>query len=349
MLHLDLGRPGSGLDFRQHLVDTISTRPDTPIRMRAGFAYVTRSGTSEVLNPLGSVPSWISTRKQWLVGVHHGITQPVAITVLGNLPNSEVRLATCGLPLRDSILGMKIFHAKTIAFDDGQTPGLLALMAGSANLTGAAIGNSSRNFEANITWAAPVDTQISSQFDIWWNEAWTASIEATSKNFDKYVKERERFLEQNPDVLIEASAHSLSDLIGAGKFWIEAGRMSTGGSHNAVDLNRDLAGFFGPPSRQRKQLTIVAGKKRWNNRPLSPKRTTLGVQLWRLSLPTLDMGGFDYKDQIICFTKKMLADETAYELDVADPESAKARRWRADAQRSGVLGRTGGGHNYAFI
>jgi hypothetical protein len=242
-----------------------------------------------------------------------------------------------------------VFHAKVLAVDIGKSHAISALIAGSANLTGAAIGSKARNFEAGLAWKGDVELGVAQQFTAWWEDAWSGGIKATQAIIEKYVKERDKFLIKNPGVLLETSPHLPAELQDATILWVEAGDMS-GGSRNQVEFNADLAAFFGPVSADQRLLTITSAKNRWSDRPLSPKQTTFGGNIWRLSLPTVAMGGFVYPGRTIWFKKEETPNGTQYRLDVADIESAKAKAWREDTHRTGVVGRTGGGggRSYGF-
>ena len=351
MLLLDLGKPGGGQDFRQNLMDVLNNADRRPIRLRAGFAYATYSGVKQLLESLDGLPAWNAAAKLWLLGVHSGITYPHAISSLATLTNSKVRLATCGIATRYAIEGQRVFHAKIMAVDSGRDHALNAIMAGSANLTGAAMGMRARNFEAGMSWMSPVERLVSDNFNSWWEEAWGSGINANSSNVRNYIDLRTEFQLRNPDLLPEASGDEYISASDARVLWLEAGAMSTGGSNNAVDFSSGLASFFGPVSDRTRPIVLSADDdKRWADRPLTPKKTTFNVRLWRLSLPTIAMGGFEYKHRILCFTK-LGGGRTPLEfrLDVADPDTKIARDWQRESGRHGTIGRTGGGHNFGFI
>lgn len=351
MLLLDLGKPGGGRDFRQNLVDVLNNANRRPVRLRAGFAYASYSGVRQLLESLNGIPVWDTATKLWLLGVHNGITDPHAIGSLATLTNSKVRLATCGMATRYAIEGQRVFHAKIMAVDSGRDHAFNALMAGSANLTGAAMGMRARNFEAGMSWISPVEPLVSDNFNSWWDEAWGSGINANPSNVRDYIDLRTEFQLRNPDLLPDTSRDEYISASDARVLWLEAGAMSTGGSNNAVDFSSGLASFFGPVADQSRSIVIVAeGNKRWVDRPLTPKKTTFNVRLWRLSLPTIAMGGCEYKHRILCFTK--LEGERSlleFRLDVADPDSKIARSWQLESGRHGTIGRTGGGHNFGFM
>lgn len=348
MPDLDCGRPTAGADFRRHLTEILSSNLGEPTRLLAGFAYATRAGVNHLLNAVEDLPAWPRTRKQWLLGVHHGITEPSAIAALADTPRSEVRLAVCGLSLSEAVAGQRIFHAKVIAVDAARSGEILAVIAGSANLTSAAIGGSARNYEMGIAWKTSVGPGASQHFAAWWKEAWSSGVRATATAVERYIKQRDKFLLNNPGVLLETSQHLTAELENAAMLWIDAGMMS-GGARNQVEFNTELTAFFGPVSSSRRYLVMTHDRRVWSDRPLSPKETTFGVSIWRLSLPTEAQGGFEYPGRVICIEKLEGDDGTRYRLDVADAESAKARGWREETHRAGVVGRTGGGRNYGFI
>jgi hypothetical protein len=349
VLNLDLGKPNGGEDFQRHLISTMNSALGTSMRIRAGFAYATRSGVDELLSSLEGTTAWSEASKFWLLGLHHGITEPDAIRALAGLPRSTVRLATCGLSIKQAIEGLRMFHAKVVAVDSGPKHTISTILAGSANLTRSAIGGHTRNFEAGIAWLSPIEEETSHDFNSWWEEAWLSGTNPGRRSIDSYVDQRTKFRLRNPDILAAEPDATPVSAAHAHTLWIEAGAMSTGGSHNAVDFNEELASFFGPVRNQTRQLTIISGDKRWADRPLTPKTTTLNVNLWRLSLPTVAMGGFDYGHQIIRFTKTTTTPPFEFHIDVADADSDDAQAWQIDTGRHGMIGKTGGGHIFGFM
>ncbi len=151
----------------------------------------------------------------------------------------------------------------------------------------------------------------------------------------------------NPSRFTQTSSRSSSKVLSsAPTMWIEAGAMS-GGSRNQVEFNRDLAAFFGPPSATSRKLTIRIGSRTWSDRPLTLKVTTFGVEIWRLSLPTAAAGGPTYAGEVIRFERDLLS--AAFQLTVAAPGSATARRWRREASHNGYVGRTSGNRGYGLF
>ena len=86
----------------------------------------------------------------------------------------------------------------------------------------------------------------------------------------------------------------------------------SGGSRNPVEFNRELAAFFGEPVSEQRQIHIEVGSEAWDDRPLSPKTTTFGADIWRLGLPTeAQQAGFlDF----LRFCKMAVSNQTAVKL-----------------------------------
>lgn len=129
--------------------------------------------------------------------------------------------------------------------------------------------------------------------------------------------------------------------------WIEAGDMS-GGSRNQVEFDDDLAGFFSktlPSIGESIDLAIDVTGKKWHDCGLAAKRTSFGVTIYRLNLPTAAKGGWDYPGTILRF-------ETSggryFMVTVAERGSAEHLSWIEASRANGTLTRTGGGGGREF-
>jgi hypothetical protein len=341
-----LGTPGHPLDLAR--VVERAFRSDG-LSARLGFAYVTGNGLDVLLSRAGTLPAWSSARKQWIVGLHHGISEPSAICRIRSIANTDVRLFLGGKHLtRDTLLLGESFHAKVVAVLSRESGRAVSLLASSSNLTGAALAAKSRNYEAGLALFGPaIRPSISRAFDVWWRQAWRAAVPATDKLVNRYASLRDAFLRRNPDALKGLDSPSQKQLSSAPVLWIEAGAMS-GGLRNQVEFSEELAAFFGDVVPNRRHLHVEANGRTWTDRPLSPKTTTFGVRIWRFSLPTENAGGFRYPGTIICFRKIWRDSQLILGLDVASPGDPKAGRWRMQAQRRGHIGQTGGRRVYGF-
>jgi len=262
---------------------------------RLGFAYVSVSGLEVLLRELNAIKQWENTRKRWILGLHHGITEPTAIARLRSLSRSEVRLfvGDSNRLTANCLNAGQHFHAKVLCVERGRKPNPTCLLASSANLTGAALGATARNYEAGtVLFRDAIERSSITEFDRWWRSAWHASIGVSDDVLRRYAQFRDQFLNRNPDTLSDLDPPSLENLTAATTLWIESGAMS-GGSRNQVEFNQDLAGFFGQISNQSTMLRIATRRRIWDDRPITPKTTTFGVRIWRLSLPTEAAGAFE--------------------------------------------------------
>ncbi len=317
---------------------------------RLGFAYATNSGLDALLATLGDMPAWQGAAKEWLVGLHHGITEPKALERIRGMSNSRVRVFVGGNRLSASnLLCGKLFHPKVINIASRSSRSRPVLMlASSANLTGAALAPDARNYEAGIAlYGSAISRREHARFLEWWHRGWAESLEVTDALLDSYTKLRDRFLVRNPDLVVGLDPPSISHLSDADTLWIEAGAMS-GGSRNQVEFNEELAAFFGPVERRTRVLRIKANGKEWDDRPLSHKVTTFGVHIWRLSLPTEGSGGFEYPSKVIRLRKAQDREGVYFVVDVAEPDGSTFARWRSTAHRRGYLGITSGQRAFGF-
>lgn len=316
-------------------------------RARMGFAYISESGVDALLASAHSIPSWTQTEKKWVCGIHQAVTEPSAIERLVTLQNSSVRVFVPGGSLNaNALVTAPRFHAKVMSLDCSGTPRLL--LAGSANLTSAAFGLTPRNYEAGIVLHSSLITRpLASAFDHWWSEVWAKSVAATSEIIDSYARLRAQYLKRNPDLLASLEPPSIQQVRSASLLWIEAGKMS-GGSRNQVEFSRELVPFFGEPLSTQRVLRVKCGQEIWDDRSLSPKVTTFGVEIWRLSLPTERQCGVNYPDRVIRLQKQEDDDGPFFVLRVADADSTLHRRWLRQSNRSGYVGMTSGNRAYGF-
>jgi hypothetical protein len=346
---LETGRPTAPPDLRALFSSALRPMPAQQ-RIRLGFAYATESGLESFLISVAGIPQWKSSEKLWVLGLHHGITEPSAVEKISAMPNSVVRLFSGGKKLSqaDLLSGYK-FHGKVICVDGGPNTGINFLLVSSANLTGAALGNAVQNYEIFLALAdknpsKPWDVK----FDAWWRAAWEKSFPVSDSLLKEYAKFRSSLIRRNPDLAAGFDPPTPQRVKEAANLWIEAGAMS-GGSRNQVEFSRSLAEFFGPISKSSRKLRISANGKIWDDRPLSPKKTTFGVDIWRLSLPTEMQGGFLYPARCIRLHRRHDTEGKYFELSVSDTGSRQHQRWQTQSHLKGYAGLTSGKRAFGFF
>lgn len=302
------------------------------------FAYASLHGVAALIHPLLSHASYERARKEWIIGIHHGITEPAALDDLAQMRNSRIRIfSPSGRMDRRSLYATEKMHAKIIILAGAD--GSMAI-CGSANLTGAALSSTCVNYEcvSSLRFA----TSRPSTFQPWFNRMWRESIRVTPRVVNHYSKLRKEFLARHRIILPRVDDSTEVSWAERKHLWIEAGAMS-GGARNQVEFGPALAAFFGPIARSTRHLRIRFRAIERNDRPLSFKVTRWGTKIWRLSLITASQGGPSYPGSIIHFKKASDDHGELFLLDSAAPHSVKARKWRDTANRRGTIGCTGTG------
>jgi hypothetical protein len=331
--------PGDPADLKSFFAQAFASRPK-PALIRFGFALAKSSGVDALQSAVTDTPSWNHVQKEWLIGTQFALTEPEALQQLNDMESSLVRLhgwRHASGPSRRAMFGVGCFHGKVIAAGGADSSRVRSLLVGSGNLTGAALGSVPMNYEAAIAMNGAVPRQLIVPFNDWWRRAWTESIAVTHALIDEYAQAREDVLAENPDLQRFVEASSRQGPVFGNSLWIEAGATS-GGSRNQIEFSGDLVPFFGAVEEGRRLLRMRIGRRIWSDRPLSFKVTTLGVKIWRLSLPTAE----DYAGRVVRIERSQDAEGLVFDVQVADASSAKYRRWRRDSEVGGHLGLTGG-------
>jgi hypothetical protein len=317
-----------------------------PKHLYAGFAYITLSGVTQFLHSIKS-PHWETIVKRFVIGISQGISEPEAIRRLTVQPGLEVRLCVPGSKLTTSALfDTKLFHPKVLFFEGGGEQRRSFISVGSANLTGRATGLNPSNYECSqITLInnSKEETLEIIKFRTWWNNIWGQGVPATASILNRYADLRVNSFSRNPDLLqLTEPAPTIGD---AQTMWIEVGKAS-GIERHQVEFPLSLASFFGPPVHKRIDLCLESGNRHWVGRPLSHKRTSFGVDIWRLGSPTIHMGGVPIQNRVVRFARTTTP--LTFKFEVADTGSSKVKSWVRECSRLGHLGRTAGSHSRAF-
>ncbi|MXZ25282.1 MAG: hypothetical protein F4Y80_10575 [Caldilineaceae bacterium SB0665_bin_21] len=308
--------------------------------VRAAFAYATYSGVDEFLTIIATAQNWQAVRKRILVGIHNAITEPAALERLRSLDQIEIRAFVPGRRLRKGIFAMKpVFHPKVIALNANHM--LMAIQAGSSNLSAAAIGRPTANYEMGmyIGTSGSRELDSDSRFAAWWTKLWDASRIVDKRFILHYAQLRQQVLEQNP--IVRATVETPDTIVSARYFFLEVGAGSgPPGRRHQVEFPRELARFFGEVSYQRENIILQTAGQTWNDRPLSFKTTNYGVEIWRLGMPTQTRGGPPIAERAIRF--KRTDEPRKFEFDVTDVNSDAFGDWEQSANLAGHIGATHG-------
>lgn len=321
-------------------------------RMRCAVAYSTRLGCARLVQRLEQrtgATAWQQAPKQFITSLDFGMTEPAALEYLASLPKSEVRVANPSVIERDGLLPQKAYHPKVYLFDEAKRSGCVV---GSANLTDSALTGNTEVVVAGFMAGGIVDA------DATWAELSADTAPLSSELLARYlgVWERPKRREVEPDPIVrppkiepqgvevfwEAISNGLKPS-SLDHFWVEAGAMSSGGSHNQLELPRGANRFFGLNHVDYGNEHITIGHPRltlrestWSDRPLTWHGNN---RMERMNLPTPTQGGFDYRQTAVLFRRH----PHGFEIDVLPWNDAGAIAWRAASVELGTVFRLGKG------
>lgn len=328
------------------LFSTAVSVADPPPQLRGAFAFLTRSGIGTLLSHVSNATNWPRIRKRFLVGISQGITEPEGLRRCVAIPNAECRIYVPRRRLdRDALYAVPLFHPKVLCLDapDGQHNAFV--LATSANLTGSAVGNRPRNYEFGIGLTTDTSTHASfvATFDPWWRDMWSDALPVTEARLQQYATLREQSFRRNPDALRLAERPTW--IRNAAQLWIEVG-MASGIERHQVEFNETLAAFFARPVRRKRVVTLRSQARSWNDRPLSHKQTTFGVDIWRLGMPTVKKGGVPIQSRVILFSRTNTP--LIFDFEVANAGSQRVADWQHESNLRGHIGKTQGANSRTY-
>ena len=318
-------------------------KADEIVSITGGFAYATLSGVSRLIDALDS-QGMKSIPKDVVVGIHQGITEPRAIRVLSDLPNTQVRVfANSKKPTMKTLFENPIYHPKFVSAIDKK--GRAVWIVGSANLTNAALGANGSNFELAVISSISKRENDRISLDIAsWRKLQEGNLRKPNDTFlDAYSEARISALKANPSLV--PLAEWSGDIAQAKWLFLEVGAGS-GMDRHQVEFTEGLAQFFGKPKTSRIDLRLGEGNALWSGRPLTPKVTTFGVTIYRLGMPTVKSGGEPIAHRVIRFERTDEVDR--FRFNVTDSNSASHSDWMSDASLYGHLGLTSGGRQFGY-
>ncbi len=320
-------------------------------QMRWAVAYSTRKGcerlTDRVSSRMGKT-RWEESNKQFITSLDFGLTDPGALEFLEELPNSQVHIANPDVIGRPGLFPRRSYHPKIFLFDNRVSTGYVV---GSANLTDSALIS---NTEVVIVGKEEVENAT---WSFVWDELLYNTTPLTSRLLAEYrkrwVRPKRRIIEPDqkppPFVITPGNKSVFWDAITTGgispidfdHFWIEAGSMSSGGSHNQLELPRGANRYFGFTHTNYGDFHITIGQptltlrqRSWNDRPLTWHGNN---RMERINLPTLAQGGFEYQNTAVLFRKH----NKGYEINVLPWDDDGAIAWRAASETLNTIYRLG--------
>lgn len=328
-------------DLFKLFTESLAGTEESDVLIRAGFAFATFGGVREFISQVEYVDNWENVQKEFLIGIYHAITEPSALEIMRNLTNSRVRVFVPGNKLTPTVFNSKpVFHSKVLAINVGNQRSIGMIQTGSMNLTSAAIGKRPQNHEFSLAIGIENGDQLESKkFNSWWATLWSQSRDADRRFILRYAELREQLLNQNP--ILQSSIETPLEIGDVETFFCEVGAGSgPPGFRHQIEFPESLVKFFGKVERKRKDFTLKRGNDTWRERPLSYKKTTFGVDIWRLGMPTQHSGGDPIAGRAIQFRRTENALE--FEFEVVDVDSDEFKNWVKSANIHGHLGATQG-------
>lgn len=331
--------------------DDIAT-PDVE-HIRWAVAYSTVKGcdrlVSRIIDRIGA-ERWNGIEKQFVTSLDFGLTEPSALEYLQRIPNSKVFVANPEVARRPGFRPARAFHPKLYLFGG---PSRSGYVVGSANLTNSAL-------ISNTEVVLAGDDQ---PMNGGWDQAWRELLLDASPLTDDLIKEyRENWkrpaatkhvVEPEPKlaepIIVKGEKKSLWNALESkavdpqsfNHFWIEAGTMSSGGSHNQLELPRGANRFFGFSHSLYGDEHVTIGTPvltlkgtSWSDRPLTWHGNN---RMERLNLPTLAQGGFDYRNTSVLFRRH----PGGFEIDVLPWNDDGAVAWRSASVEQDTVFRLG--------
>jgi hypothetical protein len=317
--------------------------------LRWAVAYTSLLGsqkvTQRIIDRVGT-SLWGRAEKTLVTSFDYGITDPEALTFLKDDIGVAVRVANVEVLGSSLLRPRNAFHPKMYLCRGSRIMGLV----GSANLTDSAMTS---NVEAGVIGRVPLAT-----WENGWREIVNGAVELDDPLLARYREMRRRAPPSrptNPDqrpsaIPINRRTRRLFwDEVEALRldpqtfrnFWVEAGSMSSGGSHNQLELPRGANRYFGFSFQQYGHEHATIGHPRltsfsraWTNRPLTWHGNN-GME--RLNLPPRAQHGFTYPGTAVLFRRRV----DGFELLVSPWNSSVALSWRNASALLGVAYRIG--------
>lgn len=323
--------------------------------VRWATAYSTLGGCKRLVDRVERLigrERWREIGKQFITSLDFGLTEPAALEYLAELPMSSVFVANPQVVEHPGFRPAKAYHPKVYLFDSAAYSGFVV---GSANLT-----NSALITNTEVVIAGREQPQEGSWEDVW-IELHHNTFQLTENLLvtyrDNWVRPPTHLVEPEhlspPPTLNAGESHTLWEAITSDSFipqshnhlWVMAGSMSSGGSHNQLELPRGANQFFGFNHSNYRDSHINIGRPtltlrnlRWEDRPLTWHGNN---RMERLNLPTLAHGGFNYRNTAIMFRRH----RTGFELEVLPWKDPAAVAWREASRSLGYIFRVGGGNS----
>jgi hypothetical protein len=324
--------------------------------LKAGYAYATAGGVQLASWALeDACPGWAKIRKQWLISLDWGTTEPEAIELLMALPNSSVRIPNAAEVIKRRLMPRVCFHPKVMVLHARRPPQIraAALVVGSGNLTitGLRTGYEAAALEVVARGAKGernrqrLDAIARCVGDL--NRVWREAETPDAALLDRYRELRRRRPAAAEDATpepreleraeVEQTFDRIATLATASHLWVNAGyvveNLGRGRPGNQIDLARGTRAFFGFSGRRVAQNTMLGSVRIRFGPHLSPTNMRFANnKMDRLNLPLPgESGPNSYDDEWLLFDRRP---DGSFTMTLLDPQQVRAAKRRSREQGS---------------
>ncbi len=230
-------------------------------------AYVTTGGAQDVLGALkgGLGSKWPKVPKRWLISFDYCRTEPIAVEMLRNAPNSIVKVHDGKRVVLQNGQPTVPFHPKAFFF---RSAGRQGVLAGSGNVSRSGL-NTGHEVGMLLEWRRPVGKRdaaaraVLTSMQTWYEDTWKAasSLSSVEGPYAKIYESTDNLRHPTPTEDDECPAglgasslspKDLQKLRACRHFWIQAGNITKnlGPSRpgNQLMMKRLSRVFFGVPA-----------------------------------------------------------------------------------------------------
>lgn len=321
-------------------------------RVLATVAYATKKGAQHLARMLESESSqWRQMRKEWLVSIDNGVTEPGALEFLDSLPKSNVYVPGAEELLTTELRPRTLFHNKLYLFDGDGNDEAIGLLSGSANLTLGGLCFNNEQVAISI-WTPPLQQSENASYEnIKEQRTVLEQLFASATPLDDQILQRYRSLRESreseddtgvvqqivvPDPILDQS--EAIALATATAFWVDIRRetenLGRGLPGNQVDLKRGSRVFFGfsadnvPRNSFLGTINIKFGRHR-----VDCNMRFGNNSMDKLNLPVPGGPGPEtYRNQILLFQHRR---DGAFDLRIGSEE--EIREWKRRSQQQDSL------------
>ena len=334
---------GTGADDGQYLeLIRSACRKTKPDRICVAVAYATHSGVADLDEALSSLSRWAKANKQWLVGIDHCRSDPLALSHLNDSPRSKLRIFDGEFVAnRNGCVPRHSFHPKAyLLFGSSKS----AAVVGSGNL-------SRTGLQHGVEAAASVrNSRAVVSLKSWFRSQWRTAtpfedVEAPYRRRYESIANRRHPQASEDDIAPESSQgtqlkpHELRKLRVCRHLWIEAGNITRNRGPNLpgnqLMMKRNARVFFGfaardlPTDTSIGNVAIEWGGQWWRDRSLRFSNNAMDV----LTLPVPEQGQ-SYDRQTLHFEQVGVR---AFKLTIGSKVESRAgsgarKAWKAICQ-----------------